>query len=286
MLRWMFRLLLLGAAGLAIYWVYDMSQGTEIPDMNVPGDLAAAYAEAEAEVGVPWPYLAAWHENGDGYESLDRRQILASAEEMRKAAGKGRLTDRDAERALHSLIPEADAEQVIALARSYRWAASPLAESYLFPFDADQNVDYGDTWGDSRTYGGSRPHEGTDLFAAKGTPIRSVSDGRIVSKGWNELGGWRLTIMDDEYPQISFYYAHLERYAEEIQTGTKVKKGQIIGYVGDSGYGPEGTTGQFAPHLHFGVYVRESTWSPMREAINPYAFLRAWEAAQADGKEG
>lgn len=56
-----------------------------------------------------------------------------------------------------------------------------------------------------------------------------------------------------------------------------MKKGQVIGYVGDSGYGPEGTTGQFAPHLHLGIYVRESTFSPKRETINPYLFLKVWE---------
>lgn len=285
MFRWLFRLLLLGVLGFALYWVYDQSQATEIPEMNVPGALAPAYAEAETKMGVPWPYLAAWHEKTDGYEGLDREKVLASAEELKQAAGKEPLTDRDAEQALRSLLPETEAEPIIALATSYRWAASPLAELYRFPFDADQNIDYGDTWGDSRTYGGNRPHEGTDLFAAKGTPIRSVGDGRVVSKGWNELGGWRLTIIDANHPQISFYYAHLERYADGIQMGSKVKKGEIIGYVGDSGYGPEGTTGQFAPHLHLGVYVRESTWSPMREAINPYAFLKAWEALQKNEGE-
>ncbi|PTM53272.1 M23 family metallopeptidase [Desmospora activa] len=281
MLRRIFQLLLLlgliGAIGVAVYWVYDMNQGTEVPEMMVPGELATVYAEVESEMKVPWPYLAAQHEILNEYKGVDRQQILALAEEMRDAVGKEELSDDDAEQAVRALLSESEAGEVIALAQSYRWAASPLTEDYRFPFDAEQNVDYGDTWGDSRTYGGDRVHEGTDMFAAKGTPIRSVSDGEVVSKGWNELGGWRLRIQDEAHPQISYYYAHLERYAEGIEDGVKVKKGQIIGYVGDSGYGPEGTTGQFAPHLHFTVYVRESRWSPMREAINPYAFLQVWE---------
>lgn len=289
MLRRIFHLLLflgfVGAMGVAVYWVYDMNQGAEIPEMLVPGELAHVYAEAEAELGVPWQYLAAWHEISNEYQGVDRQQILDTAEEMQDAAGKEQLNDRDAEQAIRSLMSESEAEKVIALGESYRWAGSPLTEDYLFPFDGEQNVDYGDTWGDSRTYGGDRVHEGTDLFAAKGTPIRSVSDGEIVSKGWNELGGWRLRIQDEAHPQISYYYAHLERYADGIEAGTMVKKGQIIGYVGDSGYGPEGTTGQFAPHLHFTIYVRESRWSPMREAINPYAFLKVWETGQTNDKK-
>ena len=59
-----------------------------------------------------------------------------------------------------------------------------------------------------------------------------------------------------------------------------MKKGEVIGYVGDSGYGTEGTTGKFPPHLHFGIYVRENLLSWRREAINPYPLLKVWEAGQ------
>ncbi len=63
------------------------------------------------------------------------------------------------------------------------------------------------------------------------------------------------------------YYAHLERYEDGLQAGDVVAKGQVIGYLGDSGYGPEGTTGEFEPHLHFGIYQPvEKAFSPIRSS--------------------
>ncbi|MNP66451.1 L-Ala--D-Glu endopeptidase precursor [compost metagenome] len=71
----------------------------------------------------------------------------------------------------------------------------------------------------------------------------------------------------------AFYYAHLSRYAEGIGPGSKVTKGQLIGYVGSTGYGPEGTSGLFLPHLHVGIY-QTSPW----KALNAYPYLSWWEA--------
>jgi len=115
-----------------------------------------------------------------------------------------------------------------------------------------------------------RKHEGIDIYAALGTPVYSVLDGTIIRYGWNEYGGWRLTIQAD--PSTAFYYAHLSGYAEGLFKGSTVKKGQLIGYVGRTGYGPVGTEGQFVPHLHFSIYST-SNWS----SINPYTYLTWWE---------
>ena len=198
---------------------------------------------------------------------------------MQEVLGEGEVSEAAVVRGIKQLLPLEKAEQAIAIAKSYQWATASLDQAYLFPFreeDRDQ-ISYGDTWGAGRSYGGDRKHEGTDLMAPGGTPILSVSDGQVIGKGWNTLGGWRLTIQDEEHPQMIYYYAHLSRYAEGLEKGDRIKKGEVIGYVGDSGYGPKGTTGQFAPHLHFGIYVRPSLWTPMRKAINPYPFLKVWE---------
>ena len=78
--------------------------------------------------------------------------------------------------------------------------------------------------------------------------------------------GWAFGGKDNIY----YYYAHLSRYEGNPEEGDKVTKGQIIGYVGDTGYGPEGTTGQFEPHLHFGMYYgKNNSLTP----FNPYPFL-------------
>ncbi|MDF2963471.1 MAG: hypothetical protein K0S39_5206 [Paenibacillus sp.] len=116
-----------------------------------------------------------------------------------------------------------------------------------------------------------RKHEGVDIFAKKGTPVYSVLDGEVVNFGWNEMGGWRLTVRVDDTTQ--FYYAHLNGYASGIGKGSKVKKGQLIGYVGSTGYGPEGTQDLFVPHLHFGIYSTVPSW----QSVDPFPYLKWWE---------
>lgn len=157
---------------------------------------------------------------------------------------------------------------------------SVLADMECFPVKVKKNkgesVRFEDSWGGVRTFGGQRRHEGTDLMPSEDVrgrfPVVSVSDGVVEQKGWLKLGGWRIGIRSPR--GVYFYYAHLDRYAEDLEEGDKVKAGQILGYMGDSGYGEEGTVGQFAVHLHFGIYVdREGE----EISINPYQMLRVVE---------
>lgn len=148
-------------------------------------------------------------------------------------------------------------------------AAPDRLQDAVFPLKAGTYTPFGDTYGDSRQYGGERVHEGTDIIAPKGTPIYSATDGTVIRKGWSDLGGWRLTVKTSE--GVYIYYAHMQTYATGITEGGSVKKRQLIGYVGDSGYGPLGTTGKFVAHLHFGMY--DLNWN----AINPYTYLKYWE---------
>jgi murein DD-endopeptidase MepM/ murein hydrolase activator NlpD len=143
----------------------------------------------------------------------------------------------------------------------------PIKGSYT-PFTNN----YGDGRSWSPTGDTSRNHSGVDIMAQKGTPVQSVMDGTVINAGWNSYGGWRLTVRVDG--NTAFYYAHMDRYAAGIEKGVKVKKGQIIGYVGSSGYGPIGTTGNFENHLHFGIYkTDQSPW----KTIDPYINLKWWE---------
>lgn len=150
----------------------------------------------------------------------------------------------------------------------------PVAPSFLvdgfFPLPKGSYIPFGDTWGNSRQYGGDRVHEGTDIMAPKGTPIYSATNGKIVNYGWSELGGWRISVKTAEGYNV--YYAHMSKYAPGLANGVTVKKGQLIGYVGNTGYGSVGTSGKFASHLHFGIY--NSNWTPM----NPYSHLKYWES--------
>jgi len=155
-----------------------------------------------------------------------------------------------------------------------RQQGHPLMDrAMVFPFPSSARYDpWYDTWGDSRFWQGqTTPHEGTDIMAAKGTPIVSAAAGTVVRYGWNTLGGYRVTIELDQFPSYRYYYAHLDRYAPGIFLGAKVARGQLLGYVGSTGEGPERTEGRFLPHLHFGIYGPSG-------AINPFPFLKYWES--------
>lgn len=155
-----------------------------------------------------------------------------------------------------------------------------LSDIQCFPVAEDskgnESIRFEDSWGMSRSYGGKRIHEGTDLMPSTKErgyfAVVSVSDGVVEKKGWLELGGYRLGIRSRS--GAYFYYAHLAEYAEGIQEGSTVTAGQVIGSMGDSGYGEEGTVGKFAVHLHFGIYLNIGK---KEISVNPYQILRAVE---------
>lgn len=139
-------------------------------------------------------------------------------------------------------------------------------------------VTYSDTWGGERTYGGVRCHEGCDLMAAQNErgkyKICSMTDGVVKKIGWLEMGGWRIGIESDS--GIYYYYAHLDSYEKEFQEGERVTAGQILGRMGDSGYGKEpGTKGNFDVHLHVGIYLTDL--DGQERAVNPYWYLKHLE---------
>lgn len=136
-------------------------------------------------------------------------------------------------------------------------------------------VTYENSWGDERTYGGERSHEGTDIMGMdyeRGFyPVISITDGVIEQMGWLEQGGWRIGIRTKKGAYL--YYAHLYSYFEGLEIGSQIKAGDILGYMGDSGYGKEeGTIGMFPVHLHLGMYIETIHYEEM--SINPYHILR------------
>jgi len=157
-------------------------------------------------------------------------------------------------------------------AKIYRKMNRIDLDEKAFPVPKGYNYTYHNTWGDRRGWGGRRIHEGTDIFAGYGTPVRSVSYGVVELKGWNKYGGWRVGIRD--LNNTYQYYAHLNGFAENLRIGDVVKPGDVIGSVGSSGYGPPGTAGKFPPHIHFGMYKDngKNEWS-----FDPYPDLKAWE---------
>lgn len=138
-------------------------------------------------------------------------------------------------------------------------------------------VSFENTWHAERTYGGTRSHEGIDIMADLDKsgyyPVLSMTDGTVEKVGWLEKGGWRIGIRSENGNY--YYYAHLHSYAKEWQAGDSVYAGEILGYMGDSGYGEEGTTGQFPVHLHVGIYI--PLGADQETAVNPYWMLHYLE---------
>jgi murein DD-endopeptidase MepM/ murein hydrolase activator NlpD len=145
-------------------------------------------------------------------------------------------------------------------------------EEKAFPVPVRTHYSYRSTWGFARGWGGRRSHEGTDIFADYGLPVRSTCYGIIEMKGWNKYGGWRIGIRDIN--NTYHYFAHLSGFAKGLKVGQVVEPGTVIGGVGSSGYGPPGTSGKFPPHLHYGMYKDNGfiEWS-----FDPTPHLRVWE---------
>lgn len=139
-------------------------------------------------------------------------------------------------------------------------------------------VSFSDSWMESRSFGGERHHEGCDIMAVidkRGHyPVISISDGYVEKIGWLKLGGYRIGIRSPN--GVYFYYAHLNDYALGIQAGDEVKAGELLGFMGDTGYSEtEGTTGYFPVHLHLGIYLDDENGE--EHSYNPYPFLKELE---------
>ena len=115
---------------------------------------------------------------------------------------------------------------------------------------------------------GARLHLALDLLAPRGTPVLASDDGRIGRLGTTPLGGNIIYATDSE-ERFVYYYAHLDTHARGLAVGDRVRKGQIIGYVGTTGNAPA-----TVPHLHFQVMRRGSGrawWDG--PPINPFPFF-------------
>ena len=136
---------------------------------------------------------------------------------------------------------------------------APLSGSALrIPVVGVSARNLSDSWGDARD-GGSRPHRGIDIFAAKGTSVVAVADGIISFIGDQPKGGHCIWLTTEN--GASFFYAHLDRWAPGLYEGMEVQSGDLIGFVGNTGNAIHTPS-----HLHFGINQND-------EMVNPYPLL-------------
>ncbi len=137
----------------------------------------------------------------------------------------------------------------------------PTSEGYVFPVSGGTSNDFSDEYGSPRASTGW--HQGNDIFGASGTPLVAVADGMLSKVGVNPIGGNRLWLTDDR--GTAYYYAHLSAYPPGIADGVRVRGGQVIGFMGNTG-DAIGTP----PHVHFEVHPGNG------DSVNPYPYLMAW----------
>lgn len=149
-------------------------------------------------------------------------------------------------------------------------AASPapppadlLARGLDFPVRGIEPRSIADSFTDAR--GATRIHNAMDIMAPRGTPVLAVDAGTVERLGNGGAGG--ITVYQvDEAGRYAFYYAHLDRLVAGLAVGRKVRRGEVLGYVGTTGNAPAG-----APHLHFAIYeIGEGKGRFGERPINPY----------------
>lgn len=133
---------------------------------------------------------------------------------------------------------------------------------YAFPVYGD-DVTLADDFGGPRQIG---PHQGNDIFAAFGSPVLAVTDGRLFKVGTLPISGNRLWLLSDRGE--AFFYAHLSSFSPLAVTGRRVRAGDVLGFVGNTG-DAEPTP----PHVHFEIHPGGLE----QGATDPNAVLRDWQ---------
>lgn len=148
-------------------------------------------------------------------------------------------------------------------------AYSPIARGWSFSHSSD--------FGASRSFGFKRNHLGHDMFGSVGTPVINVETCVVQVLGWNKYGGWRIGMRSLDGRRY-YYYAHLRSghpYAAGLEEGQTVYAGEVIGYLGMTGYSDsEDFNGMQRPHLHFGVQLIFDENSKNEIWIDPYELVK------------
>ena len=138
-----------------------------------------------------------------------------------------------------------------------QWKSTYGLKAFL-PIAAGYGYSHCDDFGAQRSFGFSRKHLGHDMMGGLGTPIVAVEGGVVEAMGWNRYGGWRIGIRSFDAKRY-YYYAHLQKdkpFAAGLQEGDMVQAGDLIGYMGCTGYSDKENVNNIKTvHLHFGMQL-------------------------------
>ncbi len=224
----------------------------------------------EEELHLNWIELLAYlgAKNGGEFKSYRSSQMAELVEKVKECNGNMDTLTKDMkyytyyhevyEAVLGGFVGEYevqamrdDADPQIIWKKTYGLKAFlPLAKN--FPYS-----DF-DDFGVSRSYGYKRRHLGHDMMGQVGTPVVAVESGYVEAIGWNQYGGWRLGIRSFDKKRY-YYYAHLRKnypYYADLKEGSIVTAGDVIGYMGRTGYSAKENTNNIdSSHLHFGIQL-------------------------------
>lgn len=170
-----------------------------------------------------------------------------------------------------------------AIEKDGQWIPSYGLKAFS-PIAAGYGYSHCDDFGMARSFGFKRKHLGHDMMGTAGTPIVAVEGGVVEALGWNRYGGWRVGIRSFDGKRY-YYYAHLLKdnpFAPGLQEGDLVQAGDLIGFMGRTGYSDKENTNNIETvHLHFGIQLifDESQKECNSEIwIDPYQIVRLLSA--------
>lgn len=235
-MKWLMTFLAGALVGAGVLFVFL----NEVPDEPAPVVAAVPPASAPASEAAPAP-AAAPPAGGQG-GAVVQTDLSETELPMRPSSG------------------------ALSAATAAPAAASAIPSKLLVPVQGVKASELSDTFDQPR--GNQRHHEALDIMAAKGTPVVAAGDGKVVKLFTSKPGG--LTVYQfDPNEKYAYYYAHLDRYADGLQEGMLLKRGDVLGYVGVSG-----NADPDAPHLHFAVVelTPEKQWWK-GTPLNPFPLL-------------
>ena len=231
-------------------------------DFDVPVAALEAAMELDIdsqgqEISLDWADILALAATHNGGGRLSPAQVCRAAEELQEGLS---LPEahwryyRYYQAAYHAVLDGLLGHYAI---RSPEGAWKPAYGLKAFcPVAAGWSFTHCEDFGNARSFGYARRHLGNDLMGSLGAPIAAVEGGTVEAMGWNRYGGWRIGIRSFDRRRY-YYYAHLRKdspYAPGLQVGDTVNPGDILGFMGRTGYSDrENTNNIEVVHLHLGI---------------------------------